>query len=158
MIIDLNLFGKRAVVVGAGREAARKVESLLAEDCEVVVIAESVVDVIQRWADEQKVTLRLAHLTNGECLREFDRVILVMAVTNNLQLNRSIVATAKEMGCYAYSVDDPLCSDFSHPATINIYDIIQIAVSTGGRSPMVSGKAEYVPREKTVFIRSIFGW
>lgn len=140
MIVDLNLNGKQVVVVGAGREASRKVESLLVGDCEVIVIAEKASDAIRRWADEKRITLRLARLTDCECLKEFDRLILVMAVTNDSQLNRSISAKAGEMGCYVYSVDDPSHSDFSYPATVSFYDTIQVAVSTGGRSPLIAGK------------------
>ncbi len=140
MIVDLNLKGRQVVVIGAGKEAVRKVESLIHEDCEVIVIAESVVDVIQRLATEKKIILRIAHLVDGKFLDEFDRLILVMAATNNIELNRVVAMQAREKGCYAYSVDDPLHSDFSYPATFSLYDTIQISVSTGGRSPLMAGK------------------
>ena len=44
------------------------------------------------------------------------------------------------MRCYAYAADDPAVSDFSHPSVINIEDTVQIAVSTGGRSPAMARK------------------
>lgn len=140
MIVDLNLKGRQVVIVGAGKEAMRKVEPLIHEDCEVIVIAENAADVIRRWDTEKKITLRIAHLVDGKFLEEFDRLILVMAATNNIDLNRIIATKAREMGCYAYSVDDPLHSDFSHPASFSLYDTIQISVSTGGRSPLMAGK------------------
>ncbi|MFB5598131.1 MAG: bifunctional precorrin-2 dehydrogenase/sirohydrochlorin ferrochelatase, partial [Nitrosopumilaceae archaeon] len=51
---------------------------------------------------------------------------------------RKIVEKAKKMDCLAYASDDPEVSDFSHPSVINIEDIIQVAVSTGGKSPVMA--------------------
>jgi precorrin-2 dehydrogenase/sirohydrochlorin ferrochelatase len=42
------------------------------------------------------------------------------------------------MKCYAYASDSPKISDFSHPSVINIGDTVQVAVSTGGRSPLMA--------------------
>jgi precorrin-2 dehydrogenase/sirohydrochlorin ferrochelatase len=47
---------------------------------------------------------------------------------------------AKKMRCYAYATDDPKISDFSHPSVINIGDTVQVAISTGGRSPLMAKK------------------
>ena len=63
-----------------------------------------------------------------------------MAATDNKELNRKIVQKAKKMRCYAYAADDPDVSDFAHPSVINIEDTIQIAISTGGRSPAMARK------------------
>ncbi len=63
-----------------------------------------------------------------------------MAATDNKELNRKIVQKAKKMKCYVYASDDPEVSDFSHPSVINIEDTVQIAISTGGRSPAMARK------------------
>jgi precorrin-2 dehydrogenase/sirohydrochlorin ferrochelatase len=63
-----------------------------------------------------------------------------MAATDDRQLNRRIVEKAKKMRCYAYAADDPEVSDFAHPSVINIEDTVQIAISTGGRSPAMARK------------------
>ncbi|MEX1996561.1 MAG: NAD(P)-dependent oxidoreductase, partial [Nitrosopumilaceae archaeon] len=65
---------------------------------------------------------------------------MVMATTDDKALNRKIVEKAKQMRCYAYAADDPSVSDFSHPSAINIEDTVQIAISTGGRSPAMARK------------------
>jgi len=44
------------------------------------------------------------------------------------------------MNCYAYASDDPEISDFAHPSVINIQNTVQIAISTGGRSPAMARK------------------
>ena len=140
MIIDLHLKKKEVVVVGGGREAVRKIDALLTQDCRITVIAGKIDSDILQLADEQKVFLRWENIENGDSLREFEDLILVIAATDNAFLNRELVAAAKKVPCYAYAVDDPEFSDFSHPAVINLYDTVQIAVSTGGKSPLMAGK------------------
>ena len=63
-----------------------------------------------------------------------------MATTNDRQLNRKIIQKAKKMKCYVYASDDPEVSDFAHPSVINIEDTVQIAISTGGKSPVMARK------------------
>ena len=54
------------------------------------------------------------------------------------------------MGALSYAVDDPSVSDFSYASIINVEGILQIAISTSGRSPIVARrfriKAERVLR------------
>ena len=63
-----------------------------------------------------------------------------MAATDDRDLNRKIIQKAKKMKCFVYASDDPEVSDFAHPSVINIEDTIQIAISTGGRSPAMARK------------------
>ena len=42
MIVDLNLTGKRVLVIGGGNESSRKVEALLSQQCQIFVVAEKV--------------------------------------------------------------------------------------------------------------------
>ena len=65
---------------------------------------------------------------------------MVMATTDDRKLNRKIVEQAKKMRCYSYAADDPAVSDFAFGSVINIEDTVQIAVSTGGRSPAMARK------------------
>ncbi len=138
MIVDLNLKGKQVVVVGGGHEAARKVEALLTQDCEIHVHAGTVSQSIAQRAKEGKLKLTEETVADGGFLKQYDRLILVLAVTDDKDLNRRIVSAAKDLRCYAYAADDPQASDFSHPSVINIQDTVQIAVSTGGKSPLMA--------------------
>ncbi len=63
---------------------------------------------------------------------------MILAVTDDRMLNRKITQYARSRGCYAYAADDPEISDFSHPAVINVGDVVQVAISTGGRSPLMA--------------------
>jgi precorrin-2 dehydrogenase/sirohydrochlorin ferrochelatase len=137
VIVDLNLKGKLVIVVGAGEEGLKKVNSLLTQDCKILVISDSANTQIQRFAKEGKIEFKKMKLDNADFVSEYDP-ILVMAATDDRALNRKIVDEAKKMRCYAYAADDPDVSDFAHPSVINIQDTVQIAISTGGRSPAMA--------------------
>ncbi len=138
MIIDLNLKGRQALIVGGGNEAARKVEALLSQQCDIIVVAESVEQSIEGHAANGKIALELKKIENVDFIINYDQLILILAVTDDRKLNRKIIDFAKIHGCYAYAADDPEVSDFSHPAVINVGDVVQVAISTGGKSPLMA--------------------
>ena len=138
MIIDLVLKGKQVIVFGAGREASRKVDGLLTQDCRIIVIAENIHENIRHFAKLGKLDLEKCRIPNGDYLEKWEDPFLVIAGTDDRNLNRKIVDAARRRRCYAYALDDPEYSDFSHPAVINFADTLQVALSTGGRSPLMA--------------------
>lgn len=139
MIVDLNLKGKLVIVVGAGGEGLKKVNSLLTQDCQILVISDSANAQITKLAKQGKIEFKKIKLKNADFIANYDP-ILVMAATDDKELNRKVVAEAKKLRCYAYAADDPDFSDFAHPSVINIQDTVQVAISTGGRSPAMARK------------------
>ncbi len=139
MIVDLNLKENLVVVVGGGAEGLKKVNSLLTQNCKILVISDKISPQISKYVKEKKITFKKVKLTDTSFLSKY-KPFLVMATTDDRQLNRIIVEKAKKMGCYVYAADDRKVSDFSHPSVINIEDVIQIAVSTGGKSPAMARK------------------
>ncbi|MFY9300414.1 MAG: bifunctional precorrin-2 dehydrogenase/sirohydrochlorin ferrochelatase [Candidatus Nitrosotenuis sp.] len=137
VIVDLNLKGNLVIVVGAGGEGLKKVNSLLTQDCKILVVSDKANTPIQKLAKAGKIEFKKIKLDNADFLDDYEP-ILVMAATDDRQLNRRIVEKAKKMRCYAYAADDPEVSDFAHPSVINIEDTVQIAISTGGRSPAMA--------------------
>jgi len=138
MIVDLNLIGKRALVIGGGNESSRKVEALLSQQCKIFVVAENAEQSIKNYADEGKVSLDLRKIENVDFLKDYKQLDLILATTDDPDINREILIVGKKKyGCYVYAADDPQVSDFSHPSVININDTVQIAISTGGRSPLM---------------------
>lgn len=138
MIIDLNLKGRQVVIAGGGVEATKKAEAILSQDCEIFVHSEKFSDEITGWEKEGRLQVRPGHFSGGGFLEEYNRLILVMAATDDKTLNRKIVDSAKELRCYAYAVDDPKVSDFNHPSVMNFYNTVQVAISTGGKSPLMA--------------------
>ena len=127
------------LVVGGGNEGLKKVNALLTQDCKIVVISDEANKEIERYVKQKKITSKKIKLQNANFLKKY-KPFMVMATTDDRDLNRKIVEQAKKMRCYAYAADDPAVSDFAFGSVINIEDMVQIAVSTGGRSPAMARK------------------
>jgi precorrin-2 dehydrogenase/sirohydrochlorin ferrochelatase len=139
LIVDLNLKGGLIIVVGGGTEALKKVDSLLTQDCKILVISDKINTQLSNYKKQKKINFKKIKLNDTNILSKY-KPVLVMASTDDRELNKRIVMKAKKMRCYAYATDDPKISDFSHPSVINIGDTIQVAISTGGRSPLMAKK------------------
>ncbi|MHB8601957.1 MAG: precorrin-2 dehydrogenase/sirohydrochlorin ferrochelatase family protein [Nitrosotalea sp.] len=139
MIVDLNLHGDLVIVVGGGNEGLKKVNTLLTQDCKILLISDSTNRQIQNYVKQKKISFRQMRLANANFLKKY-KPFMVLATTDDKELNRKIVEQAKLMRCYAYAADDPEVSDFAFGSVINIDDTVQIAVSTGGRSPAMARK------------------
>ena len=139
MIVDLNLKGNLVLVVGGGNEGLKKVNALLTQDCKILVISDETNKEIERYVKQKKISFKKIKLQNANFLKKY-KPFMVMATTDDRKLNRKIVEQAKNMRCYAYAADDPAVSDFAFGSVINIEDTVQIAVSTGGRSPAMARK------------------
>ncbi len=139
MIVDLDLKGGLVIVVGGGAEALKKINALLTQNCEILVLSDKVNTQIKNFVSKKKIEYKKIKLNNANVLSNY-KPFLVMATTDDRKLNRKIVDYAKKIGCMAYASDDPDVSDFAHPSVINIEDTVQIAISTGGRSPAMARK------------------
>ena len=139
LIVDLHLKGNLVIVVGSGNEGVKKVNSLLTQDCKILVISDKLNSQIERYVKQGKIKFKKTKLKDAIFLSKY-KPYLVMATTSDRMLNRKIVEKARKMKSYAYASDDPEISDFAHPSIINIADTIQIAVSTGGSSPAMARK------------------
>lgn len=139
MIVDLNLKGGLTIVVGGGTEALKKVDSLLTQDCKILVISDKINTRLSNYKKQKKIDFKKIKLKDANILSKY-KPVLVMASTDDRELNKRIVMKAKKMKCYVYASDDPKVSDFSHPSVINIGDTIQVAISTRGRSPLMAKK------------------
>lgn len=139
LIVDLHLHGQLVIVVGGGAEGMKKVESLATQDCKILVISESINSRLEEYSKSGKIVLKKEKVDSTDFLDEY-KPRLVMAATNDKELNRAIVEKAKSMNCLAYASDDPEVSDFAHPSVINIKDTVQVAISTRGKSPAMARK------------------
>ncbi len=139
LIVDLHLKGNLVIVIGSGNEGMKKVNSLLTQDCKILVISNKSNSQIERYVKQGKIQFKKTKLNDASFLSKY-KPYLVMATTSDRTLNRKIVEKARRMKSYAYASDDPEVSDFAHPSVINIADTVQVAVSTGGSSPAMARK------------------
>ena len=138
MLVDLNLGGKQVIIIGGGTEGLRKLKGLENQNCQIILITNRLNRTIKHLQNEGKLSLRKEHVKDTTFLKDYEKPFLVLACTNNKHLNRVIVREARLTGALSYAVDDPSVSDFSYASIINVEGILQIAISTSGRSPIVA--------------------
>lgn len=138
MIVDLNLKGKHAIVIGGGTEGVRKVNALLGQDCKVTVISNRFNKYLRDQEKAGKIETVKATLKDASILDSYDSPFLVLASTDDRELNRKLCQKGREKGAFVYSVDDPQYSDFSYASVVNIEGVMQVAISTSGKSPIMA--------------------
>ena len=140
MIVDVNVSYKKAVVIGGGTEGLRKVHGLLDQKCDITVITNRLNKELKKMSKDGKLKLIKKRIKDVSILDEFRNVFLILAATDNRQLNRKLVVKGRSMGAFAYAADDPSISDFSYTSLVNIEGLIQVAISTSGKSPIMARK------------------
>ena len=139
MIINLNLEGKKIIIIGGGNEAEKRIKSILNEKCEISVISDSINEQISNWVKTKKIKLKKQKIENLKFISEL-KPDLIITTTNDRKINQKIITYAKKKKIIVYSSDNPDDSDFSNAAIIDFEKTIQIAIFTGGRSPAMSKK------------------
>ena len=139
MIINLNLENKKIIVIGGGSEAEKRIKSLLNEKCEIIVISDSINEPISKLVKTKQVKLKKQKIENMKFISEL-KPSLIITTTNDKKINQKIINYAKKKKIIAYSSDNPEDSDFSNASIIDFEKMIQIAIFTGGQSPVMSKK------------------
>ena len=139
MIINLNLEGKKIIIVGGGNEAEKRIKSIINEKCEISVISDSINEQIKNWVKIKKIKLKKQKIENLKFISELKPDIII-TTTNDKKINQKIITYAKKKKIIVYSSDNPDESDFSNASIIDFEKTIQIAIFTGGRSPAMSKK------------------
>jgi siroheme synthase-like protein len=127
--VNLDVAGRRCVVVGGGRVAGRKVEGLVACGAVVKVVAPSISDEVKAAAtswDER------AYATG-----DLDGARLVITATDDPAVNQRVFDDAEAAGVWVNSADDPERCSFTLPAVAR-QGPITVAVGTGGASPALA--------------------
>ncbi|MGI0019065.1 MAG: precorrin-2 dehydrogenase/sirohydrochlorin ferrochelatase family protein [Nitrososphaera sp.] len=137
MIVDLNLKDKHVLVIGGGTEGTRKVNALLGQGCRITVISNRFNKYLRDQQEAGKIETVKAKLSDAGILDGYSP-FLVLASTDDKELNRKLCQQGRKMGAFVYSVDDPPYSDFSYASVINIEGVMQVAISTSGKSPIMA--------------------
>lgn len=139
MIVDLNLQGKKIIIIGGGNEAQKRINSLIKQGCSITVISDTINSQINKLSKAKKIVIKKQKISNTKFLSEF-KPDLVITSTNDKKINQKIINDAKKKKIIVYSSDNPEDSDFSNPAIIDFENMIQMAIFTGGKSPAMSKK------------------
>jgi precorrin-2 dehydrogenase/sirohydrochlorin ferrochelatase len=128
--INLDLTGRKALVIGAGDVAARKAKSLCATGADVTVVAKEVSEKFSRVCEG----LEFEMIVGEYCTEHLEDVIIAIAATNNSELNKRIYAECRERKVICNVVDVPELCDFYVPAIVERGKLM-IAIGTDGASP-----------------------
>ena len=125
--IDLN--DKDVLIIGAGKIALRKVETLLNYNCNIIVITK---EVLEEKILELEKNDKIKILKNQEFEEKFlENIFLVVVATNNEILNKEISQLCMSKNILVNNISS---KDDMNVRFMSIYekDDIQIAISANG--------------------------
>jgi uroporphyrin-III C-methyltransferase / precorrin-2 dehydrogenase / sirohydrochlorin ferrochelatase len=129
----LKLQGRSCLVVGAGKVAEGKIESLVRCGASVRVVAPAATVVIRKAAEDGRIVWEQRSFSPADLAGVF----LVIAATPFPDLHEQIFQQARRDGILCNAVDEPERCDFYYPAVLR-RGPLQIAVSTAGRAPLIA--------------------
>ncbi|GBF28822.1 siroheme synthase [bacterium MnTg03] len=131
--IFLNISNKHCLVVGGGSIAVRKIELLVKAGANVQLVAKDLCSSMSSLQQQH------GFESSVRSFRESDlkAVDLVIAATNDSKLNADISSLARAKHLPVNVVDNPDLCSFIMPSIVD-RDPVQIAVSTGGASPVLA--------------------
>ena len=129
----LDIKDKPCLVVGGGKVAARKLKMLCKAEASITVIAPSLSSDVKELCDKHSLITHLRNFSDSD----IDNQSLIIAATNNNELNNHISDLAKQQNIFVNVSNDFKQGDVVLPSVID-RDPIQIAVTTGGASPVLA--------------------
>ena len=131
--VNLIVAGRRCVVVGAGRIAARKIDALLAAGADVHVVASKLGDDVRAWSNERRITADEREFEGSD----LDGAWLATAATDDPAVNREVFEAGAERRVWVNAADDPDNCSFTLMSVIRRGDLV-VTVGTAGRSPALA--------------------
>ena len=132
--IFMNIRERPCLVVGGGEIATRKAALLNEAGANVTVMAPELSSTLTQWVDEERITRRNCPFDESTDISDYR---LVIAATNNKAINQLISEKAKAGNTPVNVVDQPDAGTFIMPSIVD-RDPVQIAISTGGASPVLA--------------------
>jgi siroheme synthase-like protein len=148
---NLLVRGRKVVVVGAGRIAARKIESLLDAGAVVTVVAPEAVDAVRGWAGDGRVTWEAREFRPAD----LEGAWLAVAATSTAAVNRAVYEAGEAARVWVNAADDPAHCSFTLMSLVRRGDLT-VAIGTNGRSPALAAylkdriRAELGPEYETL--------
>jgi siroheme synthase-like protein len=131
--VNLVVRGRRCVVVGAGRVAARKIGALIEAGAEIDVIAPDADPRVREWASQGRVRL----FGRAFAPADLDGAWLATAATGDPAVDREVFLAGESRRVWVNAADDPDSCSFTLVSVIRRGDLV-VTVGTGGRSPALA--------------------
>ena len=129
----LDLRGRRVVVVGGGLVAERKIDLLKAAGASLCVVSPALTARLAARRDAGE----LEHRAHAFAADDLDGARLVIAATDDREVNRAVAAAAEERAIFANVVDDLELSTGILPAIVDRSPLM-VAISTQGTTPALA--------------------
>lgn len=139
--INLNLNDVEITIIGGGEVAYRKCKNFIDFGKRIKVISLDFSDKFEGI----KSKIEMIHDTYNE--EYIKSSFIVVAATNNKEINKKIGIYCRENGKLVNVVDDINLSNYTVPSYIKRGDLL-ISISTGGKSPSLSKKIKDELKEK----------
>jgi uroporphyrin-III C-methyltransferase/precorrin-2 dehydrogenase/sirohydrochlorin ferrochelatase len=128
-----NINNRPCLVVGGGEVAARKVALLSRAGGKVTVVSPELCESLQRRLKSGEIQ----HKAKSFEAEDLGDCVLVVAATDDTDVNRAISELAQQKNLPVNVVDQPELCTFVVPSLID-RSPVQVAVSTGGASPVLA--------------------
>ena len=129
----LDIAGRKAVVVGAGKVGEGKILGLLNAGADVTVVSLTATERVRGWAREGRIEL----VERAYDTADLDGAFLVIAATEDNDTNVRVFEDAESRQILCNVVDVTHLCNFILPSIVRHGDLA-IAVSTGGASPAMA--------------------
>ena len=130
---SLLLAGRRCVVVGAGRVAARKIDGLLEAGAAVHVVAPDLGPEVLGWRDAGRVTVDERAFQPAD----LDEAWLATAATPDPAVNAAVYEAGETRRVFVNAADDPAHCSLTLMSVVRRGDLV-VTIGTGGRSPALA--------------------
>ena len=131
--IFLDIENRNVVIIGGGEVCARKAETMMSYGAKVTIVSPKFTPEIEQWAGNGQLAIQRKRYETTD----IEDAHIVIASTDDTPVNERVAADARALRIPVNVVDVTHLCEFIVPAIIE-KDGIQIAISTGGKSPAVA--------------------
>ncbi|MDC9767256.1 siroheme synthase CysG [Proteus mirabilis] len=131
--IFCQLNNKPCLLVGGGEVAERKARLLMEAGAVISVVAPTFTPQFMQWQNEQRLQCFTAEFSVADLADKW----LVIAATDNEQVNQLVYQQATEQRIFCNVVDSPKQASFIMPSVIDRSPIM-VAISSGGKAPVLA--------------------
>lgn len=131
--ISVNLKDKSCLVIGGGAIAERRVLGLLEEGARITVVAPDTTPKLREMAAASAIDWQCENCKN----EMLDGAFLVIAATNNRDVNAAITREAQSRNILVCRADKYEDGNFTTPAVVRRGNLV-LTVTTEGRSPTLA--------------------
>ncbi len=131
--IFLDIEDRDVVIIGGGPVCERKAETMMKYGARVTVVAPEFTDQIAQWAKSGALEIRKKKYEPGD----LDGASIVIASTDDEEVNTQVAEDCRKRKIPVNVVDVTHLCEFIVPAIVE-QGSIQLAVSTGGKSPALA--------------------